>query len=229
MNLTTLRSRVSGATGLTNSGTEQGLIDSWLNEGIEQFLMETKITKQEAVMSLTAGQGDYSLDSRILSFEDIYFSPADGTLSYLLEPVDSADIRRMRLAQASASVAVQYYALEGQNLLMLYPSPTSASDALHIIYTARASSALSGSADDPSATGYGRIPTEFHPALECYAKWKASEYNDSPRAQGWMQEWMMWISKAKIVTAKKGGTYLPPAILGRRRRRWARTPGTDIG
>lgn len=231
MNLATLRSRVSNATGLTNSGTEQSLIDSWLNEAVEQFLVETKITKQSAVMSLTASQGDYTLDSKILSFEDIYFEPADGSQSYLLEPLDSADIRRMRLSQAAVSQASQYYALEGQNLLMLYPSPTSNSDRLHLIYTARAASAMAATGDDPSSTGLGRIPVEWHPALEAYAKWKAAEYNDGPRAQAWQQEWMMWTGKAKVLTAKKGGTRLPTAKWGRsgRRGRWPRTPGTDIG
>ena len=228
MNLATMRSRVSNATGLTNSGSEQALIDGWLNEAVEQFLVETKLPKQEATLSLTANRGDYSLDSRILSFEDIYFVPANGSQSYLLTPVDSREIRRRRLSQAAADLNTSLYALEGANLLMLYPSPVSNTDAVHIIYVARASSALAATADDPSATGYGRIPTEWHPVLEAYAKWKASEYNDSPRWEAWKQEWEMGLVKSKIKTSTKGGTRLPTATFGRPRRA-PLTPGTDLG
>lgn len=230
MNLATLRTRVASATGLTNSGTEQSLIDSWLNEAILQFLADTKMVKKTTAISATSGVGDYTLDYNVLSFEDVWYAPASGAQQVLMEPVDSRDIRQMRLYSTATPNAPYYYAFEGTNMFMIYPNAASSSDIIHMIYVATANSALSATADDPSQANYGWIPSEFHPILEAYAKWKAAEYNDNLWGQQWAQEYQEGITRAKSLTSRKSGTMLPVATWGRKsKRRYPTTPGTDTG
>ncbi len=234
MNLATFRTRISGAIGISNiaSSPEQALIDGWVNEGIVDLLRRTKMVKKTASLTLTANVGDYELDADILSFKSLTYEPATSNQqSWSLEPLDSADIRRMRLFQAAASVNPTYYALEGVNLLMLYPTPSSSTDKVHMLYTPRpAALALTG--DDPSTAGKGQIPSEFHPAIEEYAKWKAADYVDDASSQqgmAYFQGYQQWVVEIMKSTTLKGGVGLPGITWGKRGLRFPWTPGTDIG
>lgn len=234
MNLATFRSRVSGAIGLSNTdgSLEQSLIDGWVNEAVEQFLVLTKMHQRTAALAVTADQGDYELDTHILSFKNAWIEPADGSTDIVLEQVDASTIHEARRYQAAAPTNARWFALEGANQLLLYPSPGSSSDLLHITYVPRPT-ALSATADAPSATANGGIPSEYHPTLELYVKWKAAEYADDRSSQAGMtyrQQWLEGVAFAKGQMLRKGGVRIGRARFGRAgRRRWPVTPGTDTG
>ena len=232
MNLATFRSRISGAIGLDNtaSSTEQGLIDGWVNEAVEQFLIEVKPHWRTAQLATTAGSGDYTLDTDILAFKDIYLAPGDSSINRQLQQVDTEEIIRNRiLLSASTGVSPYKYAVQGSNILMLFPVPQSG-DVLHILYIPRPT-ALSATADSPSATANGGIPAEFHPILEAYAKWKGADYADdksSQYGQLYLQEWARGLAKAKEIQMKKAGVRTGSAKIGKTRR-WPVGSGVDDG
>lgn len=222
MNLATYRARISGAIGLDNtaSSVEQGLIDGWVNEGVVQFLVETKAHLRTASLALTADKGDYELDTDILSFKDLWLDSGTSTLDRTLEQVDTEEIIRLRLALGAnnTGIGVCKYAIQGGNIFMLYPN-AGAGDVLHMLYVPRPA-AMSATADTPSATANGGIPEEFHHVIEAYAKWKAADYADDKSSQygmTYMQEWQSLTSWAKDKLFKKAGMRTSKARVGRGR------------
>lgn len=233
MNLTTLELRVQRTVGLAagTAGDEQTLLRGWATEAALKFLQRTKAVKRTASLQLTAGTADYTLDADIIAFEDIYIDPADGSDELMLVPVDSYDLRQMRRAASSvASPPSHYYAYEG-NILMLYPTPASSSDTLHIVYVEKPSGTFSTGSDSWSDATRGRIPEQYHDVLQAYVMWKAAEYsNDAPSGNGqsFMQQWEKGIMETKITEAKRAGVRTPRARVGRRRSRFAPSPGQDV-
>lgn len=233
MNLNDYRTRVARASGMSPSDSgDLALIDDWVNEGVVKFLKDTKMNVAKASMAVTAGSADYTLDTDILAFMDIYISPASGQWDRLLEPIDSADLIRMRLLANSSMTTVQYYSLQGANTLMLYPAPESSSDVLHILYVPRPT-ALSATSDTPSATANGNIPEEYHDIIESYAKWKACEAEEHKPSEYGLQHQAQYergITRAKSDMNKKAGVLKAPAKWGRKRRYFARQagPGVDV-
>lgn len=230
MNLSTFRTRVGRAIGLSTSDSDDlALIDSFVNEAVVQFLKDTKVNVLKASLSVTAGSSDYTLDTDILSLTDVWFDPYNGQET-LLEPRDSRDIVRMRLFESAADVSPRYYGMQGAHLLMLHPAPASNSDLLHILYVPRPSSVLSATADSPAGTAYGNIPEEYHPTVEAYAKWKAAqaeEHKPSKFGEVFQTEYDLGISRVKADMNRKAGVFLPRKLVGRAPR-WPVTPGTDL-
>jgi hypothetical protein len=204
-------------------------IDSWANEAVLQFLKDTKINVLQASLSLTAGTPDYTLDTDILSFTDVWLDSASGQ-DGPLEPMDSREILRRRLGASTAGVSPMYYGMQGANLLMLYPSPASNSDKLNITYVPRPTSTLSATADTPSASAYGGIPTEYHTILEAYIKWKAceaEEHKASENGQMFMAEYNTGIARVRRDLNLKAGAFKAPARYGRNIR-YPVNPGVDL-
>lgn len=231
MNLATIRRRTARAIGLSASDSDDTTdIDSWANEAVEQFLKDTKLNVKTASMSVTASSGDYTLDSDILALADLWYEPANGVQEVLLEPVDSREIQRMRRLQVSADISPRYYALQGAHLLMLYPNPESSSDLLHISYVPRPTAALSATSDSPSDATRGNIPTEYHPVIEAYVKWKAGEAEEHRPSESGMKfqaEYERGIAKVRGDLNKKAGVFKAKKRWGRRPM-WPITPGTDV-
>jgi len=234
LNVAEFALRVTHAIGIdaatANSATSQEytLFLSWLNEAVVQFLRKTKVFKRTASLSVVANSGDYSLDTDILAFEDVTYAPEGGT-SRSLQQIDTAEIRDMRLVPVT-SADPMYYAYEGQTIL-LYPSPRSSSDTLHILYVPRPA-ALSATADAPSVTANGGIPAEYHPVLESYVKWKAAEHaNDkaSGNGQTFMQQWQEGIIDTRVSEMRKAGMRIGSVNIGHRSWRTYAGPGVDVG
>ena len=111
MNLTTFRLRIQSTTGLAAAiagHSEQALVDGWVNEGIVQFLLRTKAVKKTASLTLTVGQGDYTIDPDILALEDLSIGER------MLSVVDTGDIRRWRLNGAESPRATPQVRLRGR-------------------------------------------------------------------------------------------------------------------
>jgi hypothetical protein len=235
MTLGTLRSRVGQALNVAGGGTVAGaeltLLDGYINEAVEQILLRSKVNKKTAAVALTSGVGDYTLDPIMLAFDDMWIAPAaNPSWTPMLYPVDSYDIRAMRLSQSIVAAPSTYYAYEG-NVIMLYPSPGTG-DVLHIVYVPRPN-AMTATGNDPSIAPYGEVPTEFHPLIESYAKWKMADYADdasSQLGQSYMQEYEMGLDRMKGLLTKKAGIRTGYAKVGNRRRYLTRfaPPGVDI-
>lgn len=222
MNLSTMRSRVAGKIGMSST-EELALIDGWLNEGCEQYLVETKSVVREAELALTAGVSDYVLPDSVLAFAHAWIAPGNGGGINELERVDFSDSLRRRFYNAAGPYS-RTYELRG-NMIFLDPAPSSG-DKLKMIYVpAPTPMVLNG--DSPSASG---IPTRDHPIIEAYASWKAADWDDdtsSKIGQNYMQEYEMGIRKVKMRRNRMGGGWGPARPA--RGRAWVpRTPGTDI-
>lgn len=231
MNLSDFRTRVARNIGLSSTvSADTSLIDAWVNEAVIQFLKDTKINILKASLSVTAGSGDYTLDTDILAMTDVWYEPANGNYDSVLEPIDSRELIRQRLFETAADVSPRYYALQGAHLLMLHPTPQSSSDKLHILYVPRPTSTLSATADSPSDTARGNIPSEYHPVLEAYVKFKAGqaeEHKPSEYGVQFQAEYERGIAKVRGDLNRKAGVFLPRKVHGRRPR-WPITPGTDL-
>jgi hypothetical protein len=230
LNLSEFRSRVRRVTGLGSDATDLAMIDSWVNEAVVQFLRETKMNTRLAALAVTAAQEDYTLDTDILAMQGLWYEPATTIQQILLQPVAVETMFELRLPTAVVNPTVKYYALSGAHTLMLYPAPPSSSDILHIMYVPRPA-ALSATSDAPSATANGNIPSEYHPILEAYAKWKgaeAEEHRGSDNGLQFQAQWEREIAKIRGEMKRKAGMVQPPVRLGRPRSPRV-GPGVDVG
>ena len=232
MNLNDYRTRVARVVGMSASDSDDlALIDSWVNEGVVEFLKDTKVNQLTAALSVTASSGDYTLDSEILALTDVWYEPADGSQSIVLEPLDSLEIRRMRLTQTATGTAPRYYAMQGAHMLMLHPNPASSDDLLHLIYTPRPTG-MSATADSPDEAGRGNVPEEYHSVIEAYAKWKAAEaeeHEPSKFGLAFQAEYAKGVAEVRSDMNRKAGVFKAKKVGGKRRgRRFPVTPGTDL-
>lgn len=204
----------------TSGGTEETQLIAWLNEGVIDVLLRARVNVNSATMSLSAGTSDYTLDSTTLAIQDITYTATDGTNGTLIR-VTPEDILRFRTATPATGAHTRYYALNGHDLLMVYPTPSSA-DTLTIYYVPRptALSSTSSTAHDPSSETYGGIPTEYHKAIELYALAQAAEFTDHKPSQygaRYKAEYEGKLVEIKRAMRHKGGRSLGPAIIGKRR------------
>lgn len=231
MNLNDFRTRAARVSGMSTSDSgDTGLLDAWANEAVVQFLKDTKINQITASLAVTANSADYTIDSDILSFSDVYMSPASGW-GVMLEPLDSRELLRRRLLEDASQTSVRWYALQGAHTLMLHPAPQSSSDTLHIIYVPRPTSSMSTTAHSPDSSGYGNIPAEYHPLLESYVKWKACEAEEHKPSQNGLQfqsEYEKGVARVKADLNRKAGVLKAGSVWGRRGKRFPVTPGTDL-
>ncbi len=214
----------------TDSG-DQALIDSWVNEAVLQFLRDTKMVVRTASLNFTANVGDYTLDDDVLSFIDAWVDPDVGQSTFL-QQISNADLLRMRLLTENAAPPTMYYSLDGTDILRFYPTPHTSDDTMHILYVPRPTLSLSSSSHTPSNTAYGGIPSEYHPTLEAYAKWKAAESEEHGPSQSGVTFMTMYedgVRKAIATKNRKAGVMKGRARVGAPSNRFPFTPGTDFG
>lgn len=214
--LSSLRFAISTKIGLdsTAGSSELAMMDSWINEGIVDFLLKTKCYVAVGTMTLSAGAGDYRLPDPVLEITEISLG---GTRLLRKSP---HEIQEMRLANQSATPSTSipaYYALEGASLLLIHPLPQQASTLA--IYYVPQPTPLSSPADDPSAGAFGGIPVEYHKAIEYYALIEAADYDDdssSTIGQLYQQRYLDRVRDFRKRQFYKGGRRLSRAVVGRR-------------
>lgn len=203
----------------TSSGAEEVLLDRWLNEAVVDVLLQTRCKVDCGDLTTTADEWKYTTPTAILALLDITYQSASSSTTSALERVTPAEILRLR-QQGDTTSTPTHYALAGNDLLMFYPTPGSA-DTVEILYVPRPT-ALSATANDPSADTYGGIPSEYHKAIEYYALWQAGDYDDDNTSNwglGYRQTYMELIAQFKKAIRKKGGRSLGRARVGRGPRR----------
>lgn len=207
MNLTQFRTELAALLSLNvDDADELALMDQWINEGVTYVVGETGSKVTVATADVTAALGDYNLDTDILRILWIETGGAQ------LEPAGPTEILRRRL-NAATTDAPQLYAVDGANLLMLYPTPSE--DGTLTVYHVPRPTTLADGADIPT-----EIPAEFHRLVVLYAAWRGGDYDDDQTsAQGSRYKQLLdeGIKQMKSRLMRKRGRRLPRATVSRRR------------
>jgi hypothetical protein len=213
--LALFRTRVSAKTGLDNtaSSAEQVLMDSWINEGVIETLLALKCYVISATMATSVGAADYQLDAGILDIQDILVADVSSQ-AWSMQHVDPDEILYMRRVTVATSAPPRFYALNGANMLMVYPTPSEV-DTFTIYYVPRPT-ALANPTDDPSTATLGGIPSEYHKLVEWWALSEAGDFADDASAQQGMTYLQKFNAKVKDYRRRqlmKGGR-LPRKLPG---------------
>lgn len=228
--LAQIRNEVTRVVGLdsTAAGADETLLDGWVNEAVLDILLETRCYVVSATADMTADQADYTLDSAILHVVDSYNTM--GGTRYRLRQVTPQELNDLRVSSnAEAASPVTHFAVSGDNLLMVYPTPSS-DETLTLYYVPRPT-AMSNGTDDPSDTSFGGIPSQFHRAIVKYAEAEAADYRDdksSGQGDRYRSDYLVWLGKIRKYTNQKGSTSTPPfQVTGM----WSppHDPSTDTG
>lgn len=183
--LSELETSVAGETGFNLTlDADKALVDRRLNQAVRKVLLDTRCYVTTATMDETSGTGDYMLDTDILLVVALQWSTSTATYS-MPERVSPEEILRLRASASSVSSAypAAVYAVAGSNLLMVWPTPSSA-DTVTAVYVPRPTE-MTADAHDPSNVTYGGIPAEYHDAIEFHAMWRLGSYaDDQSSAQG---------------------------------------------
>lgn len=210
--LTDFRLRISAKLGLDNTvAGDQGLIDSWVNEGVAEVLTRSRVNVAVGTMAMTANTFDYTLPSTILAIDEVFITDIAGT-KYSMYRKSPLELLQMRIGGTGGTPPVRFYALNGTSLLMVYPTPVAA-DVISIYYVPRPAT-LSAGSDTPSD-----IPSEWQKAVEYYGLWQGAQYiDDGASQQGEMFRKLYEdeLAKLKRAAIHRGGRKLSPAVVGRR-------------
>lgn len=172
--LATLRSRVRNTLGLKSTGTEATLLDDYLNEGYCDVLTRTRCRVDPGTLTTTSGEWQYRMDTDVLAVLEVWSEDTDGTIN-MLERATSRQILDLRRS-TSAFDTLRYYTVEGQDLLLLYPTPQS-SLTIGFLHVPRPAT-MSNDNDTPSY-----VPAQWHRAIEYYAGWRMADYDDDGSSQ----------------------------------------------
>jgi hypothetical protein len=178
MNLGDLIFRTAHKSGLSDDNTdEHTLMLGWARDGVIEVLLETSCVIDTATTALTIGSYLYTIDPAVLAVKSAQLQSQNQ-----LYDIEVTQLERLRSRQKGQGTSpIQLLAVEGDRLYV-YPTPSEA-DVLVWDYIPRPQQQLTNPADDPSSPNYGRIPPEYHRAIEYYMIWQAAEYDDKKFAE----------------------------------------------
>ena len=221
-----LKSNVQQELGLdtTASSDEDVLLGRRLNQAVREFLLDTRCYIASSTFTAVADQKDYDLQTgdfiggtgtnvSVLAIDQLIDS---NNIPLARKNVSEIDEYR-RASATTATSGQRNYALDGANLLMLWPTPSTA-EVFTLRYIPRPTE-MSSSAHDPSDPTYGGIPAEYHEALEKWTCWWMASYDDdtsSNQGDRYFGQYQLVASKARKWMKRKGGRRQAPVKLGRR-------------
>lgn len=198
----------------------------WLNEAVRDVLIRTSVKVKDSTVTLTANTYKYTLDAAAMRVKSAVY---EGNPDRLLVQVSPADIDYFQSTGAAANDSLMYYALDGTDFFMVYPTPAAAGTiTLRIVGKP---TEMSSDAHDPSDATYGGIPVEFHRALEMYGLWRAAQYDNTgafENGEVFRQQYERELQLIRSTVNRKGGTTLPRGRVGSRRY-VPRDPSADTG
>lgn len=220
-----LRDRVASKIGMSGSA-ELTLLEGWVDEAIEQYMVETKAIVREGVMTMTNGVTDYLIPiANILSFSKVWVVPAapnDSQYVELEQLSSSAMLQKRRYVYTGDHP--RSYELLGMDLIRVFPTPDG-TETMHILYVPTPPPLAN--TDDLTLAG---VVLPDHPICEEYVSWKAADWDDDTSSKigmAYQQNWEVGIRKAKRRRNLLDNGW-GPAKPGRAR--WIPPkPGTDIG
>ena len=198
-----------------NRTTHSTALKRWANQAVRRILLDTGVKVTESTVSLTAGTYKYTLDASAMRIKAAIY---EGDPDKVLEQVSPEEIDRLQARGADSSESIWYYALEGTDFFMLYPTPSD-SGTITLRVVAKPTE-MSSDAHDPSNATYGGIPVEHHDAIEFFMCWRACQY-DRTEAFGFGQTFKdlyeAELRRIRRAVNTKGGTTLPRGRVGRSR------------
>lgn len=214
MTLEQLRRAVGRKIGMdySTAGDDRNLIDAWCNEGVREVLLRTHCYVAVADVQTVANEWQYDLSTNIMAITQLW---RDGETSPTIR-VTPEEIIALRRQSGSTDATSLRWALEGTNLLLLWPTPTSVYD-IDFIYVPRPTE-MASNEHDPSNSVYGGIPVEYHKAIELWALWNGSDHEHdgtTQRGVNYLAQFDEYLKKVKGSVNRKGGA-LPRARVGRR-------------
>lgn len=212
MTVADVQTNITNKIGL--SSAEGGLVLTYLLAAYRDVVSKLHPFKSKVNISIVAGTDEYQLDATLGSVEDVTI------LGSLVKPsfVSREEILDLRRYANSSTTQgdVYCYSLEG-NLLMIYPVPTAASTLL-VYGTLEPSTAPAFAGSEKLSTDLGLIPLgPLSKALEYYALWQASEYDDkaiTDNSLGYLQLYNQFIDEAKDALRRRAGRRLTTARVG---------------
>lgn len=218
-----MRDRVASKIGMSGSA-ELTLLEGWVDEAVEQYLVETKAIVREGVMTMTNAVVDYVIPiANILALSKIWVVPSTGQYTEL-EQISSSDMLRKRQYTYTGDHP-RAYELLGMDLIRVYPTPDG-TETMHILYVPTPP-ALANT-DDLTLAG---VVLPDHPICEEYVSWKAADWDDdtsSKIGESYQKNWEVGVRKAKKRRNLLDNGW-GPARPGGRRRWIPPKPGTDVG
>lgn len=212
--LADLRASVLGRLGMddTAAGTDEGLVDQWLNEGVREVLIRTHCHVNCIDLTLVADEWKYDLPTAILALKYVTDSESNP-----VQVVDFQEILDLRRTLSTGHTSNPRMAVLGSNLFAIWPTPTTA-DVWEAFYVPKPTE-MSDGTHDPSSAAYGKIPVEFHHAIELWALAKGSDQEHEGRTQNgikYTQEFELYISRVVRATVNRKAGRRGPARIGRR-------------
>lgn len=214
---------------LTTNSDEDKLMNDWAQDGIRDFLLKTNVRLVPTTITLTAGQGDYSmatLSANVMEIADLSYT--SGGQAYYLERVSMKEIldyRRVTNVQDRA----RYYASEG-DLFAVYPTP-SANDTI-TAYAVIKPTAMTADADDLATTTIGGIPIQYHEVVLKYMLARAARYEGSrsvvkPPSE-YAQDYLNALTDVRKQIRRQGGRTTTRMLVGYPGARRHAGAGNDI-
>lgn len=196
------------------NATESAYILNWLLEGYRDIVSKLHPFKSEVSINFVAGTDEYQLSATLDSVEDVTI------VGSLVKPdrVTREEILDLRRYANSGTTQgdVYCYSLEG-NLLMIYPTPTSASTMLVYGTLAPTTNPAFGGTE-LLATDLGLLPLgPMQKALTYYGLWQASEYDDkaiTENSLGYLQLYDKFVLEARVALRRRAGRGLTMARVG---------------
>ena len=195
------------------------MIDDLVNMAYEDIVLKTNCKVQTTTISLSSSTSDYTIPSSFLNILEVYTTTSGQAYSMQRSTAEDIIRRRIGVSPGFNSSPARYYATQGNDLLMVWPTP-SAADSLSVYYVARPT-ALSVSSDVPSD-----IPAEFHQLIEykaCaeaadYAEFVVLRYRMVPTIDPtrWFALYEKGLKDLRTSVSKAGGRRLAPVRINRR-------------
>ena len=216
--LATLRTAIASKVGLDNSTAgDQPLIDTWINDGYNDFLKRTRCTSTSATVALSAGVMEYNFNSisslSIMAVQQLYSTSV--SVPYRLTTPQNIYRLRDPSTGVTSTTAQRFYATIGEDVLVTWPALTAATESVLLRYVAKPGT-LSASADTLSA-----VPTEWHKAIEYYGLWQGGDYDDdksSDFGEKYRQLYEKFVEDVQTQLAYDGSVRSEPPIYGPRKR-----------
>lgn len=160
----------------TSNATDLAKINAWINEGYEDVVLRTQCNVDHGQVTTTVDEWRYDLPTVAMDILEVWLEDDSGeTLPF--ERTSGRHIIRLRAGlETETGSPPRYYAVDGANLFMVWPTPDS-EQIINLLYVPRPS-AMTADGDIPTA-----VPAEFHKLLETYALWQAGDADDSASSQ----------------------------------------------
>lgn len=159
-------------------------------------------------MTTTAGTHTYTLPAGVMTVKEVLNT--EGSTDWTFERSTLAEIINYRRAQGAAPA--RYYAVEGSNMLTLYPTPGDG-ETITVWYVP-AVTAMTGSSQTPTG-----VPAEFQQAIEFYALARAAEFDQHAASQFgtyWLARYEQLVRECRKANRQHGGQRTARIRLGKR-------------